>query len=154
MSEGIEHIFCPMRETECLYATCPWFAPEFDNCKVILIFNKLLLEGEMPLPKTPVTRRAMQPPTSLQVGFGKPDISSIEWFIGKGQDRYGARPTDEFAYAFVFKYDAQAQQATDVIRDENVELVNWLKKSGPIEIDGFKYSISKNGVFLNRNMVE
>jgi len=93
------------------------------------------------------------PSTPVVQGMvGLPDIIGIQWTVGSGDNKYEARPDDPKAWGFVFNYDRDLRKSTDVVRPECEQLVSYLKAhENKLEMDGFIYSISANGVFLNRN---
>lgn len=76
-----------------------------------------------------------------------PDISGIRWMIKGNKD---ARDTDNFAYAFVFKYDQGAKQSTDELRMDAVEFYNYLRESGQFTSGDFTYKLSRDGQFFQR----
>lgn len=123
------------------------FSVELDNCKIYAAVDKIL--GSVGTEATPKSQ------VSLSVGLtGFPSVEGINWRVGKGNEQYEARPTDDRAWAFVFKYDQQRGEATDIVRDECLELVKYLDENDILELDGFKYTRSRNGIFLNRDVVK
>jgi len=92
------------------------------------------------VPASPLVADAMR---------GVPDMTHIEWLVKGNKD---ARDTDPFAYAFVFKYDATAKQATDELRPEATELYNYLKENdNRLVIGEFTYSLNKTETLFARN---
>ena len=100
-------------------------------------------------PPQPLSTPVAQSMTEL------PDVSSIQWTVGKGDEKYEARPTDPNAWAFVYTYDRDLRKSTNEVRPECEALVTYLEAhENKLELEGFSYSISQNTVFLNRNKLE
>ena len=135
--------YCPISTMMCNPDNCGLYSPDKDACKIKLALDKYLgfvpVEGEVE--SAPIA------------DFAKtlPDASQVVWYVGKGQERYDARPEDKRAWAFVYKYDHDARVSTTEVRLECVELVKYIKDNGPLEMDGYKYTVSgKGGSFLGR----
>ena len=92
------------------------------------------------------------PLTDVEKSPGKVKVSEVEWVTGKGETRKPAEPTDDNAWAFAYKYDAQAKKSTDTPKNETVDLVNYLTKEGyEYYCDGM-YVYTINGAFLSRKL--
>jgi hypothetical protein len=92
------------------------------------------------------------PLENVEKSPGKVKVSEIEWVTGKGETRKPAEPTDDNAWSFAYKYDAQAKKSTDTPKSETVDLVNYLTKEGyEYYCDGM-YVYTINGAFLSRKL--
>jgi len=135
----------------CAGDNCPAFVQELDKCLIEILKGRLLQEMRV----KPVESTSMSVADAMKPELGLPNVSEIQWYVGGGESRYDARPDDEKAWAFVYKYDATAKQPTDVIRDECVELVGYLHTNDSLEMDGYKFFLSgKDKNFLGRNLVK
>jgi hypothetical protein len=141
-----ETTYCFISTIACVKEECPVFHEATGLCKVVMAVNRILGDIDGKPIQTPST-----PPSQLVADAMKaiPDISQIKWMIKGNQD---ARDTDPFAYAFVFKYDAGAKRATNELRTETTELYNYLKAhDNNLELDGFIYSLNREGTLFGRN---
>jgi hypothetical protein len=151
-----EKIPCPNNNfNECTYENvlpgfsvhCPFYVVERGACTFIEFYGGKIEATTQPL------KTYVEPPVPIGKRGG-PDVSGIQWKVGKGRDTYDARPDDKRAWAFTFKYDADAKRATTIVRDEAVELVEYLDSHEGVYEDGkYKYSIGVNRSFLNRALL-
>lgn len=151
-----EQIPCPFKHfvEECSYenvlsgfsVACPFYVIERGVCSYIEHYS------QKDMPSRPYQSR-VEPPQPVGKRGG-PDVSGVQWKVGKNPEIYEARPEDKRAWAFTFKYNAEAKQATTTVRDENVELVEYLDAHEGVYEDGkYKYSIGVNRNFLNRQLL-
>ena len=151
-----DRIPCPFKHfvEECTYeniiqgfeVACPFYVVERGVCAYIEH-----CQGEKTPTKLPT--RPVEPPRPVGKRGG-PNTEGIQWKFGKGDSVTEARPDDKRAWAFTFKYNAEARQSTDIVRDENVELVEYLDAHNGVYEDGkYRYSIGVNRNFLNRELL-
>ena len=94
-----------------------------------------------------------QAPPSATVTSNPPKTDEIKWSIKDGDKIVEVRATDPKAWAFVKKYDAKEKRATDEVKSENQSLYDFLKKN-PVYVDGtYKYTMSKDEAFFNREKI-
>ena len=77
----------------------------------------------------------------------------IKWCIKDGKDIVEARSTDAKAWAFVKKYDRDAKKSTDEVKSENLSLYEYLKVNKEYFDDAYRYTMSKDEAFFNREKI-
>jgi hypothetical protein len=92
----------------------------------------------------------VQGPSPIDVGGGLPPLPSkkesmisldgVKWLIKGGAQ---APPDAGFAYVFTTDKNGNPNQYAD--------LVDYLKQSGPVKLEDYTYSLSKDGKFLQRS---
>ncbi|MCX6654312.1 MAG: hypothetical protein NTY03_04225 [Candidatus Bathyarchaeota archaeon] len=92
-----------------------------------------------------------QGPPPVDVGGGFPplpvkkesriSLDGVKWLIKGGSP---APPDAGFAYVFTTDKNGNPNQYS--------EIVDFLKESGPVTVEGYTYSLSKDGKFLQRKL--
>ena len=100
--------------------------------------QRCLLEARSILSTNTSTRQAQ---TSTQQKT--PSIESIQWRV-KGGD--SADPSDDFAFDFV-------SDRNGMIPKEKKAIVDYVKQRGPLWVDEYEVTLSKDGKFLQRKRV-
>lgn len=95
-----------------------------------------------------------QPKPSPTVTSRPIKTDEIKWSVKDGAKIVEARATDPKTWAFVKKYDRDAKKSTDEVKSENVDLYEFLKINKEY-IDGtYRYTMSKDEAFFNREKLD
>jgi hypothetical protein len=97
--------------------------------------ERCLIEARSLLTMNIITR----PPQALNQQK-TPCIDGIRWRVKGGGS---ADPSDDFAFDF-------SQDRNGVVSKDKSLIIDYIKRMGPFQVDGYEVSLSKDGKFLQR----
>ena len=87
-----------------------------------------------------LTMNAITKPNQVPAQSKTPSIDEIKWRVkGSGS----AEPSDDFAFDFVSDRDGRTSK-------EKKALIDHIKQRGPLRVDEYEVTLSKDGKFLQR----